>query len=110
MKIQALELSLILREADLSIESVGNLLNQGWEYKKTLASKITNESIDDWYTCALNHGAIGGKISGAGGGGFLTLIAEPSKHNELSNNLDKIGLKQYNFGLDSSGTLVSEIK
>ena len=109
MKDQAMDLSKILSKPELSIKNVGNLLNQGWEYKKTLASRISNPSIDDWYTVALKHGALGGKISGAGGGGFLSLIAEPSRQEELSNELGKLGLKEYNFGMDSSGTTVSKI-
>jgi len=110
MKDQALELSDILTKGELSINKVGDLLNQTWEYKKTLASKISNKSIDDWYACALNNGALGGKISGAGGGGFLTLIAESSKHNKLVHELRKIGLKKHSFGFDSGGTTVMEIK
>jgi len=109
MKDQALELSKILTKPDLIIKDVGALLNQGWEYKKSLASKITNPSIDDWYTKALKHGALGGKISGAGGGGFLSLIAEPNRKDKLSDELEKLGLKRYNFGLDSEGTSVSQI-
>lgn len=109
MKDQALELSKILTEADLQIKNIGYLLNQGWACKKTLASKISNSSINDWYSKALKHGALGGKISGAGGGGFLSLIAEPSRQSALSDALEKQGLKKYRFGLDSSGTTVSEI-
>lgn len=110
MKDQALELSKILSEPEFTIKSIGDLLNKGWDYKKTLASKITNQSINTWYTKALKHGALGGKISGAGGGGFLTLITEPSKHGELVNELEKLGLKEYRFELDSGGTNVNEIK
>lgn len=109
MKDQALELSSILTEPELSIKNVGALLNQGWEYKKTLASKITNPSIDDWYDKAKKHGALGGKISGAGGGGFLSLIIEPTRRAELVNELEKLELKEYRFGMDSNGTTVSEI-
>jgi len=110
MKAQALELSNILSETNFSIKKVGKLMNKGWEYKKTLASKISNQSIDHWYSKALKSGAFGGKISGAGGGGFLTLIAEPSKHGILVDALEKEGLKKYHFGLDSTGTVVYEIK
>ena len=109
MKYQALELSSILAEPELSINNVGALLNQGWEYKKTLASKITNPAIDDWYDRAKKYGALGGKISGACGGGFLTFIVEPSYQEQLSKNLQKLGLKRYPFGIDSSGTTVTEI-
>jgi len=109
MKGQALKLSKILTEPELKIKNVGNLVNQGWEYKKNLASKISSPVIDNWYAKALEHGALGGKISGAGGGGFLSLIAEPNKHSELSDELGKLGLKKYRFGMDSSGTTVNEI-
>lgn len=109
MRDQALELSNILTKTELSIKNVGDLLNQGWEYKKTLASKISNKSIDDWYSCALDHGAFGGKISGAGGGGFLTLIADPNKHRDLTSGMGKKGMKRYSFGLDSGGTVVTKI-
>jgi len=109
MKDQALELSNVLTKPEINIENIGVLLNQGWEYKKTLASKVSNPTIDRWYTKALKHGALGGKISGAGGGGFLSLIAEPNRRSELSNELEKLGLKEYRFGMDSGGTIVTEI-
>jgi len=109
MKDQAQDLSRILTETELSVKNVGDMLNQGWRYKKTLASTITNQLIDDWYAKALKHGALGGKISGAGGGGFLTLIVEPSKHNELVHDLEKNGLQNHRFGFDSNGTIVDEI-
>jgi len=109
LKDQAKELSRILTQSELKIENIADLLNQGWEYKKTLASKISNKTIDDWYAKALEHGALGGKISGAGGGGFLTLIADPSKHDHLISEMRNQGLIKYNFGLDSGGTIVTEI-
>ena len=86
------------------------MLNKGWEYKKTLASKISNNTIDEWYQKALESGAIGGKISGAGGGGFLSLIVNKDNHKKVSNKLTKLGLVEYRFGLDSNGTTVSEIR
>lgn len=109
MKDQALELSKILTSSDFSVKRIGQLLNEGWEYKKSLASKISNQSIDKWYANALKNGAYGGKISGAGGGGFLTLIVEPSNHKELVKAMEKHGQKLYSFGLDSGGAAVSEI-
>ncbi len=73
-----------LREA-LSQDSVdldifGEVLHQGWLLKRALASGISNGRIDDWYERARGHGAIGGKILGAGGGGFLLLYAPPERH------------------------------
>ena len=109
MRDQALELSNLLMDPNLSIESVGRLLNTGWQLKKKLASKITNPSINNWYESALECGSYGGKISGAGGGGFMTLVADPVNHNQLSTALSKLNLIKYKFGLDSSGSIVTEI-
>lgn len=109
MKDQALELSKILTSDAFSVKRIGHLLHKGWEYKKSLASKISNKLIDRWYEIALENGAYGGKISGAGGGGFLTLIANPSKHEILVKYMLKYGLTKYSFGLDSIGAVVSEI-
>ncbi len=110
MKNQANELSDILNEKKISPVKIGDILHKGWVYKKTLASKISNKQIDNWYECALKNGAYGGKISGAGGGGFLTLIIDSKMESELTIEMEKMGLKRYNFGLDSSGTTVTEIK
>lgn len=110
MKRQALELSGIMNEKKISPLKIGEILHKGWLYKKTLASNISSEQIDNWYKCSLKNGAYGGKISGAGGGGFLTLIIDSKRKLELTNQMEKIGLKRYNFGLDSSGTTVTEIK
>lgn len=109
MKEQALELSTILAESELSIEKIGELVHEGWKLKKTLATKITSQLIDDCYMEAMNNGARGGKISGAGGGGFLTLIAEPLKHKKLITILGKKGFRKYDFGVDAGGSFVTEI-
>ena len=109
MRNQALELSVNLSENEISPLTIGELLNEGWKFKKKLASNVSNDSIDQWYETALINGAIGGKISGAGGGGFLSLVVNKEDREEVSNKLTKLGLVEYRFGLDSSGTTVSEI-
>jgi len=58
------------------IEAIGDILNRGWQYKRKLASKISNTKIDEYYTLARKAGAAGGKILGAGGGGFLLLYVD----------------------------------
>jgi D-glycero-alpha-D-manno-heptose-7-phosphate kinase len=71
-----------LREAlcQNDADSFGEILHQGWMMKKTLAAQISNNRIDEWSDRARCHGAIGGKILGAGGGGFLLLYAPPERH------------------------------
>ena len=106
---QAKELSNLFLSEKFSINNFGNLINEGWKLKKQLASGVSNLDIDNYYNVALKNGAHGGKISGAGGGGFLNLIANPSQHNKLRNTLKRFGLSFYTFGLDSKGTQVREV-
>ncbi len=65
------------------VDSIGGILNRNWEFKKNLAANITNESIDLMYDKALKGGACGGKISGAGGGGFLMVYCKRDKQDQL---------------------------
>ena len=66
---------------------VGALLDAGWRIKRGFASGITNDSIDDRYQRALSAGALGGKILGAGGGGFLFLLVPPNRQDEVRSAL-----------------------
>lgn len=61
------------------LDAIGELLHEGWTLKKQLASQISNSEIDDLYDAARKAGALGGKIAGAGGGGFLLLYCPPEK-------------------------------
>jgi D-glycero-alpha-D-manno-heptose-7-phosphate kinase len=69
------------------LHSFGELLHQAWLEKRTLADGISSPQIDDWYETARSHGAIGGKILGAGGGGFLMLFAPKEKHTAIARAL-----------------------
>ena len=62
------------------VKSFGALLHQGWELKRSLGFGITNQQIDRWYEIARDAGAYGGKLLGAGGGGFIFFVAPPGKH------------------------------
>lgn len=73
-----------------NFKEMGNILHQNWLLKKELASGISNEKIDQMYQKALAAGAYGGKILGAGGGGFLLVLAPPEKH-----QLIKAALSEY---------------
>ncbi|MGH7793841.1 MAG: GHMP kinase [Candidatus Binatia bacterium] len=65
------------------IEEFGAILNESWNLKRGLSSKITTSQIDQWYDAALAAGAEGGKLCGAGGGGFLLFIARPERHDAV---------------------------
>jgi D-glycero-alpha-D-manno-heptose-7-phosphate kinase len=66
---------------------VGALLDDGWKLKRTLSSGISNEQIDAWYDAAKAAGAWGGKITGAGGGGFLLVVHPPERHGQIASAL-----------------------
>jgi D-glycero-alpha-D-manno-heptose-7-phosphate kinase len=104
MKKQAEELRdcLLAGKAD----SVGETLHQGWLLKKRLAGKITTDDIDSLYEAALDAGAIGGKIAGAGGGGFLLLYCLPRHQHSVRERLRSFNLKELPFNLERDGTKV----
>lgn len=87
-----------------SLEDFGVLLHEGWCLKRGLASGISNTRIDDWYATARKHGAIGGKILGAGGGGFLLLFAEPEDQDDIARALPD--LQRVPFGLEPQGSKI----
>ncbi len=69
---------------------LGQILLEGWNLKRSLSSTVSNSSIDQALKISLKLGAYGGKIVGAGGGGFLMLIAPPSKHKTIVNGLSSL--------------------
>lgn len=86
------------------IENLGLLMHEGWELKKQLSSKISNTHIDNFYQQALQAGAIGGKLCGAGYGGFLLLTVPKDKQNSV-----RIALKdllEVDFKFDHSGSQI----
>ncbi len=90
-----------LERDDLS--GFGSILHESWELKKTLAGGISNPQIDAAYERAMQSGALGGKLLGAGGGGFLLFYCEPQRQEELRS---KIGLKEFAFRFERDGTSV----
>ena len=87
-----------------AFDDFGEIMHQGWEYKKTLAEKVSNTDIDSYYTAARNAGAIGGKICGAGGGGFLLVYCKPEKQDAVREALKP--LREYAFNLKDDGSKV----
>ena len=84
-----------------------NLLHESWEIKKKLSSNVTNPKIDEMYERALKAGAIGGKILGAGGGGYLLVYAPPKYHNSLLNEM--IEFERLSIKMDHDGCKVKDI-
>ncbi|HJW91446.1 MAG TPA: GHMP kinase [Anaerolineales bacterium] len=82
---QAWQMREALQANDL--RGFGEILHEGWLDKKNLASGITSPEIDEWYETARRHGALGGKILGAGGGGFLLLCAPPDRFQDITSAL-----------------------
>lgn len=85
------------------IDSFGDLLNEGWKIKRTLAREISNPKIDELYDTAMKNGALGGKLLGAGGGGFLLFYCLPKNQERLRIALR---LRQLSFSFERDGTSV----
>jgi D-glycero-alpha-D-manno-heptose-7-phosphate kinase len=84
----------------------GKLLNETWMLKRRLSSKITNSEIDDIYETAINNGAVGGKLLGAGGGGFIVFYAEPENQKRLKEALKKYLHIPFRFDFTGSDIIV----
>jgi D-glycero-alpha-D-manno-heptose-7-phosphate kinase len=82
----------------------GELMHEHWEHKKRRSAGISNLQIDSWYSLAMSNGAIGGKLVGAGGGGFLMFYA--SDRQRLRGAMTEAGLEEVRFGFDFEGTKI----
>jgi len=100
------ELANKMRDALLheDLSNFGEMLNEGWKLKRNLASKISNSVIDDYYMKAIDNGASGGKLLGAGGGGFLLMYCEKQNQERLRCALND--LVELPFDLENGGTKV----
>ncbi len=101
MKNLAVPLSKCLGE-DGSIDEFGKLLHQNWILKQSLTKQISNKEIEKYYQIGLDSGAIGGKLLGAGGGGFLLFYVQPEQKESLINALSE--LYPLSFKFDTSGS------
>jgi D-glycero-alpha-D-manno-heptose-7-phosphate kinase len=82
----------------------GELMHEHWQHKRRRSAGMSNPQIDEWYELGLKNGAIGGKLVGAGGGGFLMFYAE--NHTRLRQAMGHAGLEEVRFGFDFDGTKV----
>jgi D-glycero-alpha-D-manno-heptose-7-phosphate kinase len=95
---------MILQNPAHPIAEIGHLLHDSWRLKKELADCVSTQSIDQMYAAAMNAGALGGKLLGAGGGGFLLLFAEPHTHTAIREALH--GLIEVSFEIGSPGSRI----
>ncbi len=86
------------------IQRFGAILDESWQLKRSLSSKITTGEIDEWYGHAMAAGAEGGKLCGAGGGGFLLFIVKPENQDAVRRALQ--GLKQVPVAHEVHGSQV----
>jgi D-glycero-alpha-D-manno-heptose-7-phosphate kinase len=86
---------------NMDLQSIGNILNESWDIKRSLSDNTSNSIIDDIYSKAISLGAFGGKLLGAGGGGFILLICPPDRRKSL---LEKLGCKFILPKIDFDGT------
>jgi D-glycero-alpha-D-manno-heptose-7-phosphate kinase len=81
----------------------GQALNEAWQFKRQFSAKISNSRLDAIYDDALSHGAIGGKLLGAGGGGFFVFYVPPFQKHELIDSLQAAGLRVCPFRFEQEG-------
>ncbi|RIX44763.1 MAG: kinase [Rhodocyclales bacterium GT-UBC] len=94
----------ILQTPSVSIEEFGRLLDESWQLKRSLSDRVSTPHIDELYAEARKAGALGGKILGAGGGGFLLLFARPEDQPAIRARLDRLVHVPFNF--DDSGSRI----
>lgn len=87
---------------DGNLIEFAKLMDVHWQHKKKRSNNMSNSNINDWYDLAMKNGAIGGKLIGAGGGGFLMFYSEDKAN--LRNTMKSIGLKEVKFDFDFEGT------
>jgi D-glycero-alpha-D-manno-heptose-7-phosphate kinase len=84
------------------IEPLGELLDQNWQLKRQMTAGISDQEIDNWYNKGIQAGATGGKLLGAGGGGFIMFFAPKEKHAKITEAMK--GLQRVPFSFDNSGS------
>ena len=94
----------ILQSTNESIDSFGKLLDTSWQYKRSLSDRVSTPEIDSIYQTAIDTGATGGKILGAGGGGFILIFAKPELHGLIQDKLKKLIYVPFDF--EDSGSRV----
>jgi len=104
MRNHALRVHSLLCNGHFGLEGFGAVLDETWRLKRGLAPAISNAKIDGWYEKAMTAGASGGKICGAGGGGFLLIVAKPERQQAVRHALQD--LKEVPLSYETRGSQV----
>jgi D-glycero-alpha-D-manno-heptose-7-phosphate kinase len=102
------EAEAIIMNPDRSLDEFGRLLHQGWQLKRSLTQRISNSSIDEIYEAGLSAGALGGKLLGAGGGGFMLFFVPPARKDALRLRLKNLLCVPFAFSDRGSDVVVYE--
>ena len=99
------ELAVAMKNALLRarLAEFGALLGESWEQKKRMSPRITTPEIDEMYDAALRAGALGGKVTGAGGGGYMLIYCEYDKRHHVAHALERMGAPVTDIGFDHEG-------
>ena len=89
-------------------DNFGKLLNEGWKLKRSLSKVISNKKIDDLYNFSIQNGALGGKLLGAGGGGFMLLYMPEHKQKKFLKKIKKITKVPFNFTDQGSSIILNK--
>jgi D-glycero-alpha-D-manno-heptose-7-phosphate kinase len=100
----ALEAGNILQDRNRPLAQIGVMLNEAWRMKKELAACVSSTAVDEIYSAAIQAGALGAKLLGAGGGGFMLVFAEPARHDAIRAALK--GLIEVSFQIGSAGSTI----
>ncbi len=90
------------------LEAFGELLHRSWQQKRGVVEGISTPFLDECYQVARERGALGGKVTGAGGGGFLLLYCPPERQGAVAEGLQRMGLQQREFSFDFDGVQVMQ--
>lgn len=89
-----------------NVTAFGKLMHEHWMEKKKISSKMSLKKIDEYYDVAMKNGALGGKIMGAGGGGFMVFCTEPGQRKQMRSAMEAAGLRYMDFKFDWNGSTV----
>jgi D-glycero-alpha-D-manno-heptose-7-phosphate kinase len=98
----------VIANPDRPISDFGRLLHESWKIKRSLTERISSASIDEIYQAGLDAGALGGKLLGAGGGGFMLFFVPPEKREALRMRLQKLLCVPFAFSNNGSRVVLYE--